>query len=250
MQTTLTVVTPKNNGQTPPGLLILLHGLTGNNAQWPSRVPLEPLADQHNLVIVCPDGHRSFWINQAYGFRFGDWVGSELPALMRSSLQISASRSDTLIGGLSMGGYGAFRAAFDHPMEFGAAFSLSGTLDVAEAAFRGRHPDLYEIGFGDDEHPRPSDDLVSRTERFIAPRPSSKATDETEAESSAVHVPDIRDVRLFASCGTEDELLEQNRLFAETADAARFELEYQEAAGQHDFEFWGHWLPIALNHVR
>ena len=59
----------------------------------------------------------------------------------------------------------------------------------------------------------------------------------------------LRDTRLFASCGIDDALLDQSRLFAEAAGAAGVELEYQEGAGEHDFAFWNHWLPIALDHL-
>ncbi len=145
-----------------PRLLILLHGLTGNHAVWAVRTDLQALADKHSLVIVLPDGARSFWLDQAVGLRWGKWVGSELPELVRATLRVSRRREDTFVGGLSMGGYGAFRAAFDHPHNFAGAFALSGTLDVAEEAFRGRHPDLYEVGFGNPLRPRPEDDLVAR----------------------------------------------------------------------------------------
>ena len=165
MATSLTVFTPEamtRQESRVPGLLVLLHGLTGNHAVWPMRTDLQSLADRHNLVIALPDGARSFWLDQAVGLEWGRWVGSELPSLLRSVLRVSAARSETFIGGLSMGGYGAVRAAFDYPRTFGGVISLSGTLDVAERAFRSRHLDLYEIGFGDLERPRRSDDLVTR----------------------------------------------------------------------------------------
>ena len=165
MATSLTVFTPEamtRQESRVPGLLVLLHGLTGNHAVWPMRTDLQSLADRHNLVIALPDGARSFWLDQAVGLEWGRWVGSELPSLLRSVLRVSAARSETFIGGLSMGGYGAVRAAFDYPRTFGGVISLSGTLDVAERAFRSRHLDLYEIGFGDLERPRRSDDLVAR----------------------------------------------------------------------------------------
>ncbi|WRS31141.1 alpha/beta hydrolase-fold protein [Actinomycetaceae bacterium MB13-C1-2] len=290
MQTTLTVVTPEGDTSNPvawpevePGLLVLLHGLTGNSAQWPVRADLQPVADRFNLVIATPEGQRSFWINQEYGLRYGDWVGVELPDLIRRTLRISASRDDTLVGGLSMGGYGAFRAAFDHPDVYSAAFSLSGCLDVADEEWRERHQELYLAGFGSPEYPRPEDDLIARLQEMSVvrdagqprstrveqtnnnqrqhpdnggtaqtgtePIPPSVSSDGADESTPASATQGQSRMKLFASCGTEDALLDQSRLFAEAAGAAGVELEYQEGAGDHNFEFWSHWLPIALDHL-
>lgn len=209
MDTSLTIVSADQPGCR---LLILLHGLTGNHTQW-LRVDLQKLAEQYGLCIAMPDGQRSFWIDQAYGLKWGQWVGDELPRRLHSLLSLAEG---TLIGGLSMGGYGAIRAAFDYPDNFVGAFSLSGTLDVTEAAFRGRHPDLYQIGFGNPEKPRPEDDLLAR-------------------ESPAVP--------LFITCGTGDRLLAQNERFVKTHPHSV----WKPGPGAHNFVFWGEHLPEALD---
>ena len=250
MATSLTVFTPEamtRQESRVPGLLVLLHGLTGNHAVWPMRTDLQSLADRHNLVIALPDGARSFWLDQAVGLEWGRWVGSELPSLLRSVLRVSAARSETFIGGLSMGGYGAVRAAFDYPRTFGGVISLSGTLDVAERAFRSRHLDLYEIGFGDLERPRRSDDLVTRMTAAApgAPTPNTPTPSPTD---HSVALP--LDVRFFAVCGTEDRLLKQNRRFRDIAEEIGLDLTYREGPGGHDYVFWNEWLPVGLDHLR
>ena len=264
MATSLTVFTPEamtRQESRVPGLLVLLHGLTGNHAVWPMRTDLQSLADRHNLVIALPDGARSFWLDQAVGLEWGRWVGSELPSLLRSVLRVSAARSETFIGGLSMGGYGAVRAAFDYPRTFGGVISLSGTLDVAERAFRSRHLDLYEIGFGDLERPRRSDDLVTRMAAAApgAPTPGAPTPDPAapgaapsatppNTPTPSVAVP--LDVRFFAVCGTEDRLLKQNRRFRDIAEEIGLDLTYREGPGGHDYVFWNEWLPVGLDHLR
>ena len=274
MATSLTVFTPEamtRQESRVPGLLVLLHGLTGNHAVWPMRTDLQSLADRHNLVIALPDGARSFWLDQAVGLEWGRWVGSELPSLLRSVLRVSAARSETFIGGLSMGGYGAVRAAFDYPRTFGGVISLSGTLDVAERAFRSRHLDLYEIGFGDLERPRRSDDLVTRMAAAApgAPTPGAPIPDPAapgaapsatppntptpnpptpNTPTPSVAVP--LDVRFFAVCGTEDRLLKQNRRFRDIAEEIGLDLTYREGPGGHDYAFWNEWLPVGLDHLR
>ena len=261
MATSLTVFTPEamtRQESRVPGLLVLLHGLTGNHAVWPMRTDLQSLADRHNLVIALPDGARSFWLDQAVGLEWGRWVGSELPSLLRSVLRVSAARSETFIGGLSMGGYGAVRAAFDYPRTFGGVISLSGTLDVAERAFRSRHLDLYEIGFGDLERPRRSDDLVTRMAAgppHSLPTPGG-TTPDAPTPGVTTHSPAAPvialplDVRFFAVCGTEDRLLKQNRRFRDSAEGIGLDLTYREGPGGHDYAFWNEWLPVGLDHLR
>ncbi len=179
--------------------------------QW-LRMDLRRISEDFNLTIVLPDGQRSFWIDQEFGLKWGTWVGDELPSLLESSLKLVGK---PIIGGLSMGGYGALRAATDYPVNFGAAFSLSGTLDVSEPAFKGRHLDLYRIGFGNENNPRPQDDLINR------PAPP---------------------LPIFTCCGTEDRLYNQNLRYAE----AHPEIKWKYGPGAHNFTFWSIWLPIIL----
>ena len=220
----MVLVTPRGDlpaHSTNPRLMILLHGLTGNFQTWGMRSDIQALADQHGLAVAMPDGQRSFWVDQAYGLAWGRWIGEELPKRLAQMLRLSEQKP--LIGGISMGGYGAVRAAFDYPETFARAFSLSGTLDVAEPAFRGRHPDLYQIGFGDPNSPRAEDDLLARLRTNPGPLPP-----------------------VYAVCGESDRLLSQNRRFAQAMEAAGNELTYAEGPGAHNFVFWNRWLPSAL----
>lgn len=224
LNTSLVMVTPRGNlpvHDTEPRLLILLHGLTGNFQTWAMRADIQAIADQFNLAIAMPDGQRSFWVDQEFGLEWGTWVGRELPERLAAMLRLSPEKP--LIGGISMGGYGAVRAAFDYPETFASAFSLSGTLDVAEPAFRGRHPDLYRIGFGDPESPRPQDNLTARL------------------NEGRIDLPPI-----FAVCGEGDRLLQQNQRFAGAMETSGKALTYREGPGEHNFRFWNKWLVPAV----
>lgn len=244
MRTTMVVFTPEGNDLTPharprgedPGLLILAHGLTANHMMWPLRTDLMRIADKNNLVIALPDGQRSFWVDEAVGLRWGRWLGFELPRLLRQTLRISTERKDTYIGGFSMGGYGAFKAAFDYTDMFQGAFSLSGTLDVTEPAFRDRHPDLYASGFGSPNAPRQSDDLVARLEQCVT------------GARGGLPCP-APDLRLFAACGEGDRLFRQNLRFVEAAKDAGLDITWEAGPGVHNFRFWNEWLPVAVDSI-
>lgn len=273
MRTSVTVITPEGSVADPvawpaskPGVAILLHGLTGNYSTWTNKTDLTTLATRHNLVLVLPDGARSFWLNQEFGLKYGQWVGEELPQIIRATLRVSRSRSKTFIGGFSMGGYGAFHAVMDYPQTFGGAFALSGVLDVAEPQFRDRHPDLYQIGFGNPDTPRPQDDLLARVKAGDFGLEGGGSGSESggvgsegggvvsEGENLGSEGQDDKacgpqQTKLFAACGESDRLLGQNRRFREAAQDAGLKLEYHEGPGAHTHEFWNSWLPKALKSV-
>ena len=65
-----------------------------------------------------------------YGKKYWTFVSDELPQIARSFFHLSDKREDNFVAGLSMGGYGAFKLALNHPDRFAAAASLSGALDI------------------------------------------------------------------------------------------------------------------------
>jgi S-formylglutathione hydrolase FrmB len=116
-------------------VLYFLHGL-GDNEQtlfnsggW---TLLDELRRQHKLgefLIVAPEGGRTFYINSADGrVRYGDFFLQEFIPLIEGKYRISRERGSRAISGISMGGYGALRLAFDHPEMFSAASAQSAAL--------------------------------------------------------------------------------------------------------------------------
>jgi S-formylglutathione hydrolase FrmB len=149
---------------------------------------------------------------------------------------ISTKREETFIAGLSMGGYGAFRIAFNKPERFAAAASLSGALDMAYDTFSDSPPEWVAERrniFGDlDKMAGSSHDLRFLAEQLVAsgvPRP-----------------------RLYQCCGTEDHLYEQNQRFLIFARSLKLDLTYEEGPGEHEWGYWDlmiqrvlAWLPLA-----
>ena len=203
-----------------PGVLYLLHGLTGDHSAWVRYSDVERLADRHNLVIVMPSGGRSFWVDESHGLAYFTWLTTELPALINTTLHVATGRAHTLIAGLSMGGYGAFLAALHYPDRYSAAGAFSGTLDIDEAAFRGRHEDAFCDSF--------ASDIAAAEQDLMA----------LLAHNADVQRQSQRYPRLWASCGTEDRLLGQNRRFAHAADSRGYDLSYREGSGAHEWKRW------------
>lgn len=204
-------------------VLFLLHGYTGSAGNW---VP-EYLASLYNFAIVMPNGENGFWVDGiSTGHKYGSFVGVELVDYIRKTFGLAMKAEDTYIMGMSMGGYGALRAALAYPERFGKAAALSSALVIHEKAhMKPGNPDThanyeyYRECFGDLEVIEQSrnnpevlvDEILEKKGRF----------------------PEI-----FMACGTEDFLLERNRRFHEFLLSKDVQHCYLESTGGHDMQFW------------
>jgi S-formylglutathione hydrolase FrmB len=115
-------------------VLYLLHGFSGNYADWINKVPkIKLLADQYHFLIVCPDGGPASWyldspVNTEWHYE--TYLSSELITWVDQHYSTVRNRSGRAITGLSMGGHGALLVALKHQEVFGAVGSMSGGVDL------------------------------------------------------------------------------------------------------------------------
>lgn len=211
----------------PSPVLWLLHGLSDDHTIWMRRTSIERYAAERGLAVVMPAVGRSFYQNMHCGLRYFDYIAEELPRVCSDYFPLSDKREDNFIAGLSMGGYGAFLHAFSRPDKYAAAASLSGVLDISSILKKDNEllSDAEKQAiFGPTETRRPEQyDLSRLAPRVLQPAPSLRP-------------------KLYACCGTEDFLLEENRTFVEDARKFGLNLEYHEARGTHDWAFWDTWI--------
>ncbi len=191
LSTSMTVILPERaagqigmggaDGDAPPPVLYLLHGLSDDDTIWLRRTSIERYVSSLGLAVVMPQVHRSFYTDEVYGEKFWTFVSEELPAVVQSFFRVSSAPQDTYVAGLSMGGYGAFKLALRHPDRFAAAASLSGALAFNAAERVRRH---RPVGHDDPDLRRPS----GRRDRR---RPVPPARDRRPGNASAT-VPDLR----------------------------------------------------------
>lgn len=218
-------------------VLWLLHGLSDDHTVWLRRTSIERYVEGRNLAVVMPAVDRSFYTDMAHGNRYWTYISEELPILMRGWFPLSARREDNFVAGLSMGGYGAFKLALSHPARFAAAASLSGALRRFDEDLTAPDADLDWLAllkniFGDltkfADGPNDVYALAHKAARQRMVRPA-----------------------LYACCGTEDFLLEDNRRFRAHAEQFGLPLTYEEGPGEHEWGFWDRniqrvldWLPL------
>ncbi len=213
-------------------VLYLLHGHSDDHTVWQRWTSIERYVEGLNLAVVMPAAHLSFYTDMAYGGKYEQFIGEEVPAVVHDLFPLSSKREDTFIAGLSMGGYGAFKMALSHPDRYAAAASLSGALDVRETVKGHNNPgdkvwqaEMRNI-FGDLEKV-----AGSRHDLFALARRASKSPVKP---------------RLYQCCGTDDFLYADNLRFRDTVQKLPFDYTYEEGPGEHTWDFWDRMIQNVL----
>ncbi len=132
----LKVVLPFDREGVPPyPLVVLLHGLQGNCNTWLYNTRIERWACDRNLAVAMPQGDNGFWIEPGVaGGPQGDYGAYivEVTQLMRDLFPVANDREHTFVGGFSMGGYGALRAALLWPELYSKALVFSAACHFFE----------------------------------------------------------------------------------------------------------------------
>lgn len=207
--------------------LYLLHGFTGNSSDWLLNARVSELSQILGLAIVMPSGDNGFYSDQpASGVLGGSYISKELVEFTRRIFPLSHKREDTIISGLSMGGFGTFINALKFPEVFGHAIGLSGpsTKEIESTATphinaAGVSRGTFSRLFGDIDRIYGSEyDLLKLAKDLL---------------ESGRPIPDF-----YFACGYNDFLSRTNREFHHDLEAIGFPHTYEEGPGAHDWEFW------------
>lgn len=114
-------------------VVYLLHGHGDNFTQWYKRTQpeLPQLATQYGIIIVCPEGERSWYFDSPVNpkSQFETYVSTELVSFIDSHYKTIAHAWARAITGFSMGGHGGLWLGIRHPDVYGSCGALSGGVD-------------------------------------------------------------------------------------------------------------------------
>ncbi len=221
--TSATVILPEKAGPGPFPVFYLLHGLGDDHTAWTRRTNIERYVEGLPLIVVMPDGGRGWYSDSATepAGAVETFIVRDLLGFVDRTFRTRAGCEGRVIGGLSMGGYGALKLALKYPELFCAAASHSGALvrpHERGPVYAGS--EMQRI-FGDDPEGGPND-IYELAKRFVG-----------GSNGGAKGKPALR-----IDCGTEDGLLDCNQAFHRHLHGLGYPHEYEEHPGGHDWSYW------------
>ena len=203
--------------------MYLLHGYTGNCYGWLGSDDIDDISRLYGLAVVMPEGENHFYVDAARrGDMYGEYIGREIVEFTRTLFPLSHKREDTIIAGISMGGYGALRNGLKYSGTFGHILGISPAniihelRDATEEANNvGATRGFYESVFGDLDGAMDTD--VNLT--YLAEKMKREGTD----------FPTI-----YFACGYNDMLVFTNRNFHNVLTSLGGPHIYEEGPGTHD----------------
>lgn len=214
------IVLPEDYGktQTVYPVVYMLHGYSGNYANWVRNSPdFIASVDRFNIIAVCPDGHYSSWYFDSpvdSTSKYETFVSSEVPHFIDGHYRTIKDRSGRALGGLSMGGHGAIFLAIRHKDFFGACVSMSGGVDFTP------FPKNWDIA------------------KVLGPY---EANQERWQQNTAQYLAGTlknKELAISFECGTSDFFLGVNRALHLKLKNLKIDHDYAERPGGHNWQYW------------
>ena len=221
--------------------LYLLNGYFGCCSDWLLYGDTAAVSREYDICIVMPSGNNDFYVDAPCGSRNNSlFISKELVDFTRRLLPLSDKREDTILGGLSMGGFGTLYNCLAHSDVFGHGIALSSALVLEKESlqnipetdgFMGISKGYYRDVFGEDVMALPESE---KNPRIVAERMVRENRP----------IPD-----LYIACGENDILKAPNRAFCRRLDELGIPYTYEEGPGSHEWAFWKPYLRRGLDHV-
>jgi S-formylglutathione hydrolase FrmB len=215
--------------------LYLLHGYGDDHTAWSFMTNLSHYASRHRIIVVMPDGSKSFYVNSAADpkAKFEDYIVKDLLRYVDANYRTIPLRRARAVAGLSMGGYGAAFLGLKHWKTYTAIGAFSGALGIS--------------------HEMPNTpanaDAARRTKQMQAVFGAPGSPDRVARDPFVLlgKVPPAEMPMMYIACGGQDFLLAQNRAFVELLAEKKIPYEYREVSPRiHSWDFWDDQIRIFL----
>ena len=220
----MSVIVPEIGvGEPPFPVCYLLHGLSDDHTSWARRTSIERYVATLPLIVVMPDGGRGFYCDAVEGPAYERHLIEDVIGFVERTFQTIPERQGRVIGGLSMGGYGAMKLALKFPHLFCSAVAHSSAFDVRRRI----------------ERP----EMSAEMRRIFGPSPAGGPDDPyaLAAKMDRQLLPALR-----IDCGVDDGLLEENRAFHHHLEQLGIPHEYAEFPGAHMWDYWDRHVQEAI----
>lgn len=208
-------------------VIYLLHGLTGESANWIDKTRIALYAMHYDIFVVMVEGGNGWYTDSATvpADKYESYILQELIPDVEKRFRVSKERDGRAVAGLSMGGYGALKFGFKHPDLFAFVASMSGAFGAANWT----EADLKN-----------HESIKKSLLQTFGPRGSStRADNDLFKLARQVSTETVKSLPfVYLDCGTEDILFQDNRAFVGLLLEKKIAHEYRELPGSHDWQYW------------
>ena len=219
---------PANKFQT----LWLLHGGSGDDADWVNFTSVLRYAEANKLAVVMAPAFNSCYVDMAHGGNYYTFFTEELPKMCRAFFPLSGKREDNIIAGLSMGGMGTMLLALKRPDLYGQALCLSGAAQSYEEMVKRAA----------------SGDNMIRTDDIYGPLDSFKDGSWDAYAIAKTNISENKPLpKFYFACGDKDFALPGLRGAYEHLTALGYDTQKEEITGYgHEWDFWDLYIRKAI----
>lgn len=218
----IVLIMPQNPVKT---IMVLLHGLGGNAHTIPTKLNLQRLSDQYNCAFICPNGDRSFYTYLIDGRDYYSYLHEEMWEYLTPFFDQDLHTYHKFIGGISMGGYGAWLQTLFSDDFYEGLILISPSLDIVDRdRIKRRDPELCEewcAMFG------PKLDVKHDLFRF----------------------PINHHCQYYIACGNEDYLLSASKKFVQHLTTNKISYHFETGKGSHNKDFFYHYLKRGIKYM-
>jgi enterochelin esterase-like enzyme len=212
----------------PPGiedmascpLVILLHGVYGSSWSWAlsGGVHISVLEMIRSKIIppvtIAMPSDGLWGDGSAYlahnNFNFEKWIAEDVPDAVKRCIPAVNDQSKIFIGGLSMGGFGAFKIGLKFNHIFSGIAAHSSITNLQQMQFF----------------------VEEKLDQYSQEDKTEEDVFETMLKHKA-HLPPIS-----FDCGISDPLLKYNRLLHQQLNGNNIIHDYEEYEGGHEWAYW------------
>ncbi|MEI6189826.1 MAG: alpha/beta hydrolase family protein [Chitinophagia bacterium] len=226
----------------------LLHGYGDADDGWVQFGEINRLADKAisdgtipPMIIVTPDGFKSFYINAADGsLDYEDFFIKELIPFIEKTYKVKSEKRYRGVAGLSMGGYGALIYGLKYPQLFAAVAPLSAVVwsdkDIMNAS-----DNIYNSGLFATNANKNAKGANRITDAWL--RNSPLAIIEKKS------VEELSSVKYWIDCGDDDNLSIGNSNLHIALSNKNVPHEFRIRDGVHNWTYWRSGIINALSFI-
>lgn len=126
-------------------LVILLSGFGDDNEAWLMQTDIVNLCDKYRVAVALVGGENKWYLNASATDNWQEFISCELPDFLYGNFRRLNSSKQPVIGGVSMGGYGALHSALCSPNSFSAVMALSPATKPDDIIDESMHGTLKEL---------------------------------------------------------------------------------------------------------